>query len=79
MTEYALPHGRATAPSPTAGAKISNRLDRTQREESINDYVKAFEQETKRPDDHFDHHKSTVADVDSVMQLARFTPEHREK
>ncbi len=30
----------------------------------------AFEQETKRLDDRFDHHKSTVADVDSVMQRA---------
>ncbi len=47
-----------------------SRLDRTQREENINDYVKAFEQETKRLDDHFDHHKSTVADVDSVLQRA---------
>lgn len=48
----------------------SSRLDRTQREENINDYVKAFEEETKRLDDHFDHHKSTAADVDSVMQRA---------
>ncbi|MDX6303958.1 MAG: hypothetical protein QOI77_927 [Blastocatellia bacterium] len=48
----------------------NSRLDRTQREENINDYVKAFEEETKRLDDHFDHHKSTVADVDSVMQRA---------
>jgi predicted glycoside hydrolase/deacetylase ChbG (UPF0249 family) len=48
----------------------NSRLDRTQREESVNDYVKAFEDETKRLDDHFDHHKSTVADVDSVMQRA---------
>ncbi len=47
-----------------------SRLDRAQREENINDYVKAFEEETKRLDDHFDHHKSTVADVDSVMQRA---------
>ena len=47
-----------------------SRLDRTQREENVNDYVKAFEEETKRLDDHFDHHKSTVADVDSVMQRA---------
>src|SRR5258706_16198012 len=46
----------------------NSRLDRTQREENINDYVKAFEEETKQLDDHFDHHKSTVADVDSVMQ-----------
>ncbi len=48
----------------------NSRLDRTQREENVNDYVKAFEEETKRLDDHFDHHKSTVADVDSVMQRA---------
>jgi predicted glycoside hydrolase/deacetylase ChbG (UPF0249 family) len=47
-----------------------SRLDRTEREENINDYVKAFEEETKRLDDHFDHHKSTVADVDSVLQRA---------
>lgn len=47
-----------------------SRLDRTQREENINDFVKAFEEETKRLDDHFDHHKSTVADVDSVLQRA---------
>src|SRR5882724_4396937 len=48
----------------------NSRLDRTQREENINDYVKAFEEEAKRLDDHFDHHKSTIADVDSVMQRA---------
>jgi predicted glycoside hydrolase/deacetylase ChbG (UPF0249 family) len=47
-----------------------SRLDRSQSEENINDYVKAFEEETKRLDDHFDHHKSTVADVDSVLQRA---------
>ena len=28
-----------------------SRLDRTQREENINDYVKAFEEDTKRLDD----------------------------
>lgn len=47
-----------------------SRIDRTQREEDINAFVKAFEQETKRLDDHFDDHKSTVADVDSVLQRA---------
>src|SRR5258707_3506538 len=47
-----------------------SRLDRTRREEDINAYVKAFEEDTKRLDDHFDHHKSTVADVDSVLQRA---------
>ena len=47
-----------------------SRLDRTQREENINDYVKAFAEDTKRLDDHFDHHKSTVVDVDTVLQRA---------
>jgi predicted glycoside hydrolase/deacetylase ChbG (UPF0249 family) len=47
-----------------------SRLERTPREENINDYVKAFEEETKRLDDHFDRHKSTVPDVDSVLQRA---------
>jgi predicted glycoside hydrolase/deacetylase ChbG (UPF0249 family) len=47
-----------------------SRLNRTQREENINAFVKAFEEETKRLDDHFDHHQSTVADVDSVLQRA---------
>jgi len=48
----------------------NSRLDRTQREGNINEYVKAFESETKRLDDHFDHHKSTAPDVDSVLQRA---------
>src|SRR5258707_14288118 len=47
-----------------------SRLDRTRREEDTNAFVKAFEEDTKRLDDHFDHHKSTVADVDSVLQRA---------
>jgi predicted glycoside hydrolase/deacetylase ChbG (UPF0249 family) len=47
-----------------------SRLDRTRREEDINAFVKAFEEDTKRLDDHFDHHKSTAADVDSVLQRA---------
>jgi hypothetical protein len=48
----------------------NSRLDRTQREQNINDYVKAFEKETRLLDDHFASHKSTVADVDSVLQRA---------
>jgi hypothetical protein len=48
----------------------NSRIDRTQREENINDYVKAFEDETKRLDDHFHHHKSTAADVESVLNRA---------
>ena len=47
-----------------------SRLDRSRREDDINAFVKAFEEETKRLDDHFDHNKSTVADVDSVLQRA---------
>lgn len=47
-----------------------NRLDRTLREENVNDYVKAFAEDTKRLDDHFDHHKSNTADVNSVLQRA---------
>jgi hypothetical protein len=47
-----------------------SRLDRTRREEDINAFVKAFEEDTKRLADHFNHHKSTVADVDSVLQRA---------
>jgi archaellum component FlaC len=48
----------------------NSRLDRTQREQNINDFVKAFEEETRRLDDHFRGHKSTTADVDSVLQGA---------
>ena len=47
-----------------------SRIDRTQREDDINAYVKAFEEETKRLDDHFAHHKSTTADVESVLNRA---------
>ncbi len=47
-----------------------SRLGRTAREDDINTYVKEFETETKRLDDHFDHHRSTSADVDSVLQRA---------
>jgi hypothetical protein len=47
-----------------------SRIDRTQREEDINAYVKAFEEDTKRLENHFDHHQSTAADVETVMQRA---------
>src|SRR6266550_3876908 len=47
-----------------------SRIDRTRREDDINAYVQAFEEETKRLDDHFDHHKSTAADVETVFQRA---------
>ena len=48
----------------------SRRYDGTLSESDINSYVKAFEEDTKRLDDHFDHHKSTTADVDAVLQRA---------
>ena len=49
--------------------KKSN-IDRTRREDDINAYVKNFEEQTKRLSDNFDHHRSTVADVDSVLDRA---------
>lgn len=47
-----------------------SRIDHTRREDDINAYVHAFEEETKRLDDHFDHHKSTAADVETLLQRA---------
>ena len=47
-----------------------SRFDRTRWENDINAFVKDFEEQTKRLDDNFDHHKSTVADVDSVLSRA---------
>src|SRR5437879_1362380 len=47
-----------------------SRYDRTRREDNINDYVKAFYQETTRLHDHFDHHKSTSPDVEAVLDRA---------
>jgi hypothetical protein len=47
-----------------------SRIDHTQREDDINAYVKAFEEETKRLDDRFHDHKSTAADVESVLNRA---------
>jgi len=47
-----------------------SRFDRTRREDDINAYVRDFEEQTKRLDDNFDHHRSTTGDVDSVLQRA---------
>ena len=47
-----------------------SRIDHTQREDDINAYVKAFEEETKRLEDRFDSHKSTAPDVESVLNRA---------
>jgi archaellum component FlaC len=46
------------------------RPDNTRWENDVNAYVKDFEEQTKRLDDNFDNHKSTVADVDSVLSRA---------
>jgi DNA repair exonuclease SbcCD ATPase subunit len=45
-------------------------IDHTNRENDINAYVKDFEEQTKRLEDNFDSHKSTVADVDAVLTRA---------
>jgi hypothetical protein len=47
-----------------------SRIDHTQREDDINAYVKAFEEETKRLEDRFDQHKSAAPDVESVLNRA---------
>lgn len=47
-----------------------SRLNNTKREDDINAYVKDFYEETKRLHDHFDSHKSTGADVQSVLDRA---------
>ena len=47
-----------------------SKIERTRREDDINAYVKNFEEQTKRLNDNFDHHRSTVADVDSVLDRA---------
>jgi len=47
-----------------------SRFDRTKSENDINAYVKDFEEQTKRLENNFDSHKSTVADVDSVLTRA---------
>jgi len=44
-----------------------SRLNNTRREDDINAFVKDFYEETKRLHDHFDGHKSTSADVQSVL------------
>jgi hypothetical protein len=46
------------------------RLNGTSREDEINAYVKAFAEQTAQLEDHFDHHRSTAADVDAVLDRA---------
>jgi hypothetical protein len=47
-----------------------SRLNGTSREDDINRFVKDFYEETKKLRDHFDHRKSTSADVQSVLERA---------
>jgi hypothetical protein len=47
-----------------------SRLDGTNREDDINTFVKNFYEETKKLRDHFNDHKSTSADVQSVLDRA---------
>lgn len=47
-----------------------SRLDGTRSEDDINAFVKAFYAHTKTLHDHFDSHKSTNADVQSVLDRA---------
>ena len=47
-----------------------SRLNGTRQEDNINAYVKDFYAETKRLRDHFEGHKSTAGDVQSVLDRA---------
>jgi hypothetical protein len=47
-----------------------SRLDGTRREDDINSLVREFYAETKRLRDHFNDHKSTGADVQTVLERA---------
>ncbi len=47
-----------------------SRFNGSRREDDINAFVKDFYSETKRLHDHFDAHKSTGADVQSVLDRA---------
>jgi archaellum component FlaC len=47
-----------------------SRVNGSRREDDINSFVKAFEEQTKRLHDHFDHHKSVAADVEAVLDRA---------
>jgi predicted glycoside hydrolase/deacetylase ChbG (UPF0249 family) len=47
-----------------------SRFNGSREEDDINRFVKQFYEETKKLRDHFDHHKSTSADVQSVLDRA---------
>jgi len=47
-----------------------SRFNGRRREDEINAYVREFDRETKRLHDHFASHKSTSADVQSILDRA---------
>lgn len=47
-----------------------SRVNGSRREDDINSFVKAFEEQTKHLHDRFDHHKSVAADVEAVLDRA---------
>ena len=47
-----------------------SRFNGSSEEDDINRFVKEFYEDTKKLRDHFDHHKSTSADVQSVLDRA---------
>lgn len=47
-----------------------SRFDGQRREDEINAFVREFDRETKRLHEHFDDHKSTRADVQSILDRA---------
>jgi len=47
-----------------------SRFDGTRQEDDINRFVKNFYEETKKLRNHFDHHKSTSADVQTILDRA---------
>src|SRR5436190_9792826 len=47
-----------------------SRFNGSNREDDINAFVKDFYKETKTLHDHFDHHKSTTPDVQTVLERA---------
>src|SRR5258705_7331 len=60
-----------------------SRFDGTRREDDINAFVKDFYKETKTLHDHFDSHKSTTSDVQTVLdrgaQIDQFMRRNRLK
>lgn len=47
-----------------------SRFNGSNREDNINDFIKTFDEQTKRLHDRFDEHKSVAADVEAVLNSA---------